>query len=156
VPKEIERKFLVKPRDFDAMAQGVEIRQGYLAASPTRSVRVRIYGPKAFVTIKGATKGASRDEYEYEIPLEDAREILERLCDLAPVDKVRYRIPIGNHVWEVDRFRGANEGLIVAEVELKSETEQVALPDWIDREVTGDPRYYNSNLSQHPFRTWKQ
>ena len=154
--KEIERKFLVKPRDFDAMAKGVEIRQGYLASSPTHSVRVRTYGDKAFVTIKGATKGSSRDEYEYEIPPSDAREILDHLCEVKPIDKVRYRIPFNGHTWEVDRFLGDNEGLLVAEVELKSENESVETPDWIDREVTGDPRYYNSNLSRHPFRTWKQ
>ena len=154
--KEIERKFLVKHRDFDTLAKGVEIRQGYLAASPTLSVRVRTYGDKGFVTIKGATKGASRDEYEYEIPIKDAQEILDRLSEVKPIDKIRYRIPVSGHVWEVDRFRGDNEGLVVAEVELKSETESVELPDWIDREVTGDPRYYNSNLSRHPFRTWNQ
>lgn len=153
--KEIERKFLVKPRDFDAMAQGVEIRQGYLASSRKLSVRVRIYGDKGFVTIKGETKGASRDEFEYEIPLKDAREILDTLSEMKPIEKVRYRIPINGHVWEVDKFRGDNEGLVVAEVELESENETVEMPDWIDREVTDDARYYNSNLSRHPFRTWK-
>jgi adenylate cyclase len=155
MPKEIERKFLVKPRDFDATAKGVAIRQGYITSSPKRSVRVRIYGDKSFVTIKGATLGSSRDEYEYEIPSQDAREILDHLCE-SEIDKVRYRIPFSGHTWEVDQFSGDNEGLIVAEVELKSEKEAVDLPDWIDREVTGDPRYYNSNLSQKPFRTWNK
>src|ERR1700739_2659858 len=104
--KEIERKFLVKHRDFDSLAKGVEIRQGYLASSPTLSVRVRTYGDKAFVTIKGATKGASRDEYEYEIPPQDAREILDNLSETKPIDKIRYRIPAAGHVWGGGRFRG--------------------------------------------------
>lgn len=155
MPKEIERKFLVKPCDFDAMAKGVPIRQGYITSNEKRSVRVRIYGDKSFVTIKGATTGSSRDEYEYPIPLTDAREILDHLCE-SGIDKTRYRIPFEGHTFEVDRFSGDNEGLIVAEVEMKSEKEPVKMPDWIDREVTDDPRYFNSNLSEHPYRTWQK
>jgi adenylate cyclase len=154
--KEIERKFLVKPQDFDSMAKGVEIRQGYITSDRTRSVRVRIYGEKAFVTIKGETKSFTRDEYEYEIPVQDAREIMDRLCESSLIEKKRYRINLGGHTWEVDRFFGENDGLVVAEIELKSETEHVEMPSWIDREVTGDARYYNANLSKHPFREWER
>ena len=152
--KEIERKFIVKPRDWNAMARGVTIRQGYLAATEKHSVRVRVYGDKAYIAIKGATVGATRDEFEYEIPLADANQILDRLCETAPIDKVRYRIPFEGHTFEVDIFDGVNKGLNVAEVEMKSADEKIALPEWIDREITGDPRYFNSNLSLKPFTTW--
>ncbi len=153
--KEIERKFLVHPRKWSDMGAGLVIRQGYLSASKQSSVRVRTYGDKAFVTIKGPTSDITRDEYEYEIPLNDANEILLHLCEHPPIEKMRYRIMYKGHTWEVDEFTGANQGLTVAEVELKDAKEEVELPDWIDREVSGDPRYYNSNLSIKPFSTWK-
>jgi adenylate cyclase len=154
MPKEIERKFLVKSRDFLNLAQGTAIKQGYISSGPTHSVRVRRYGDRAFITIKGPTKGMTRDEFEYEIPLADAEEMLANLCERPPIEKTRYRVAVGNHTFEVDRFGGANAGLVVAEVELASEDEAVEMPDWIGREVTDDPRYYNSNLSRRPFSTW--
>jgi adenylate cyclase len=154
MPKEIERKFLVKTYNFAELAPGIAIKQGYISSGTNHSVRVRCYGDRGFITIKGPTKGATRDEFEYEIPLADAREILANLCEHTPIEKTRYRVRAGKHIFEVDRFAGANEGLIVAEVELASEDEAVELPEWIDREVTDDPRYYNSNLSRRPFSTW--
>ncbi len=153
--KEIERKFLVHPRKWSDVGAGLIIRQGYLYASKQSSVRVRTYGDKAYVTIKGATSDITRDEYEYEIPFNDANEMLVNLCEHPPIEKMRYRIMYKGHTWEVDEFTGANQGLTVAEVELKDAKEQVELPDWIDREVSGDPRYFNSNLSIKPFSTWK-
>jgi adenylate cyclase len=153
--KEIERKFLVHPRKWSDLGAGLVIRQGYLCASKQSSVRVRTYGDKAYVTIKGATADITRDEYEYEIPLNDANEILVNLSEHPPIEKMRYRIVFKGHTWEVDEFTGANRGLTVAEVELKDAKEQVELPDWIDREVSGDPRYFNSNLSIKPFSSWK-
>jgi adenylate cyclase len=155
MPKEIERKFLVHPRKWSDIGAGLVIRQGYLCASKQSSVRVRTYGDKAYVTIKGATADITRDEYEYEIPLNDASEMLVNLCERPPIEKMRYRIVYKGHTWEVDEFTGANQGLTVAEVELKDAKEEVDLPDWIDREVSGDPRYFNSNLSIKPFSTWK-
>jgi adenylate cyclase len=153
--KEIERKFLVQPRKWSDLGPGLVIRQGYLSASKQSSVRVRTYGDKAFLTVKGSTSDATRDEYEYEIPINDANEMLANLCEQPQIEKTRYRIVFKGHTWEVDEFIGENRGLTVAEVELKNTKEQVELPDWIDREVTGDPRYYNSNLSTKPFSTWK-
>jgi adenylate cyclase len=153
--KEIERKFLVQPRKWSDLGPGLVIRQGYLSTSKQCSVRVRTYGDKAYVTIKSATADITRDEYEYEIPLNDANEILVSLCEHPPIEKMRYRIVFKGHTFEVDEFTGANRGLTVAEVELKDAKEPVDLPDWIDREVSGDPRYFNSNLSIKPFSTWK-
>lgn len=153
--KEIERKFLVHPRKWSDLGPGLGIRQGYLCATKQSSVRVRTYGDRAFLTVKGTTSGLTRDEYEYEIPLADANEMLDHLCENPPIEKTRYRIVYKGHTWEVDEFGGANKGLTVAEVELKDSKEHVELPDWIDREVSGDPRYFNSNLSSKPFSTWK-
>jgi adenylate cyclase len=153
--KEIERKFLVHQRKWSDLGAGQPIRQGYLYATKQSSVRVRTYGDKAYVTIKGHTSDNTRDEYEYEIPSSDANEILGSLCENPPIEKIRYRIVFKGHTFEVDEYGGANRGLTTAEVELKDGREQVELPDWIDREVSGDPRYYNSNLSIKPFSTWK-
>lgn len=153
--KEIERKFLVHPRKWSDLGAGLPIRQGYLSASKESSVRVRTYGDKAYVTIKGHTSDTTRDEYEYEIPSTDANEILGALCEHPPIEKIRYRVVFKGHTFEVDEYGGANRGLTVAEVELKDANEQVELPDWIDREVTGDPRYFNSNLSIKPLSSWK-
>ena len=154
--KEIERKFLVRPRKWSELGPGLAIRQGYLSIAIERTVRVRTYGERGYVTIKGKTSGISRDEYEYEIPFNDATEILDGLCIHPLVEKTRYRIPFGGHTFEVDEFIGANLGLTVAEVELKSADEKAELPDWIDREVSGDPRYFNSNLAQKPFSSWEK
>jgi adenylate cyclase len=153
--KEIERKFLVHPRKWSDLGSGLVIRQAYLSSSKHSSVRVRTYGDHGYVTIKGPTSDITRDEYEYEIPSTDANEIMLNLCENPPIEKTRYRIVFKGHTWEVDEFTGANSGLTIAEVELKNSREQVELPDWIDREVSGDPRYFNSNLSIKPFSTWK-
>lgn len=152
--KEIERKFLVKPRKWSELGRGNRIRQGYLSTAKEATVRVRTYGDKAYITVKGLTVGATRDEYEYEIPVDDANAMLDRLCAKPLIEKTRYRIAHSGLTFEVDAFEGVNQGLTVAEVELESEKESVSLPDWIDREVTGDPKYYNANLIAHPFSTW--
>jgi Uncharacterized protein conserved in bacteria len=152
---EIERKFLVS-RDFGgAVARVDRIVQGYLCASAGKTVRVRIYGDKAFLTIKGASDrgGIARSEFEYEIPVADAEALLP-LCESGVIDKIRHLIPFQGHTWEVDVFRGLNAGLILAEIELTSEDEPFERPDWLGEEVTGDTRYYNAMLSQNPYTTW--
>jgi adenylate cyclase len=154
--KEIERKFLVKPHNWSELGPGLKIRQGYLSATIERTVRVRTYGDRGYITIKGKTSGISRDEYEYEIPFGDATEILDNLCLQPLIEKTRYRIPFKGHTFEVDEFNGANRGLTIAEAELKSADEKIELPDWIDREVSDDPRYFNSSLAQKPFSRWEK
>lgn len=149
---EIERRFLVTG-DGWREGTGERLLQGYLSLDPERTVRVRVGGGKAFLTIKGATQGSARPEFEYEIPLADASELL-RLVEGPLVDKLRYRPRCGDHVWDVDEFRGANEGLVVAEVELRDEAEVFARPDWLGREVTQDRRYANASLVQRPYSTW--
>lgn len=151
--KEIERKYLVRGDAWRALAAGVRYRQGYLSTVKERTVRVRTVGERGYLTVKGITVGATRKEFEYEIPAADAASLLE-LCEQPLVEKVRYKIPIGGLTWEVDEFEGVNRGLIVAECELASEDQRVELPAWIGEEVTGDPRYFNSNLIAHPFTTW--
>jgi adenylate cyclase len=151
--KEIERKFLVKAQSWRRPDKGKRYRQGYLSTVKERTVRVRTAGDKGYITVKGVTTGASRAEYEYEIPLADANEML-KLCEQPLIEKTRYRVPIDRVVWEVDEFEGVNAGLITAEVELKSEDQQVKIPDWIDKEVTTDPRYFNANLVAHPYTKW--
>lgn len=151
--KEIERKFLVTGNGWrDAPA--TTYRQGYLSTDRNRTVRVRVAGDKGFLTIKGITVGASRTEYEYSIPVEDALEMLANLCLRPLIEKRRYRVDQGGPIWEVDVFFGDNEGLILAEVELENESQQIDLPPWIGREVTGDARFYNANLITHPYRSW--
>lgn len=153
---EIERKFLVRDTSVLAGVPGVVFRQGYLSTEPERSVRVRRMGDLAFVTIKGISgpTGASRAEFEYPIPAEDADAMLEELALRPLIEKTRYRIEAGGRVWEIDVFAGANEGLVVAEVELPTEDASVVVPAWAGAEVTGDPRYYNANLVGHPYRDW--
>jgi adenylate cyclase len=152
--KEIERKFLVKGDSWRAQAHGKRYRQGYLSTVKERTVRARVAGEQGFLTIKGITVGAARAEYEYEIPLADANEMLDKLCERPIVEKTRYRLPQDDIVWEIDEFEGDNRGLIVAEVELKDEHQSYPKPDWLGEEVTGDPRYFNSNLVKKPFTTW--
>ena len=151
---EIERKFLVVDSRWKSLGTPELLRQGYLNAEPERTVRVRVQGEQAWLTIKGRSEGAARAEWEYPIPLNDANELLDRLCLQPFVEKTRTRVPLGGHVWEVDEFLGANAGLVVAEIELASEEEHFEKPDWIGAEVTGDPRYYNSSLIKRPFKTW--
>ena len=151
---EIERKFLVRDMRWKAIGQGVSLRQGYLSSHPDRIVRVRIEGDAAVMTIKGRTVGATRGEWEYPIPLDDARVFLDRLCEKPIIEKTRYRIPFQGMVWEVDEFHGDNAGLVVAEIELTSEDQSFDKPDWIGEEVTHDSRYFNANLLRHPFSNW--
>ncbi|WP_291287419.1 CYTH domain-containing protein [Flavobacterium sp.] len=155
---EIERKFLVKSADFKEQAFAHnKIAQGYLSAVPERTVRVRIKGERGFITIKGISHqgGMSRFEWENEIPLDEALELL-KLCEKGKIEKTRYEIKSGKHIFEVDEFYGENEGLVMAEIELESETEPFEKPDWLGEEVTDDPRYYNAYLSKNPFKEWKK
>lgn len=152
---EIERKFLLQGEAWRSLGEPVLLRQGYLSADPARVVRVRIQGEGAFLTIKGKSEGATRGEWEYPIPVNEAAELLDTLCQPPLIEKTRRRIPVGAHVWEVDEFLGANAGLVVAEIELGSEDEAFIKPDWIGTEVTQDARYFNSNLIRHPFSSWK-
>ncbi|WP_315789167.1 CYTH domain-containing protein [Fischerella sp. JS2] len=152
--KEIERKFLVKGNDWRKLAEGSVYRQGYIATQKEATVRVRIVGNQGYLTIKGPSVKCSRSEFEYSIPIEDAQEILDKLCDRPLIEKTRYKIDWGSLIWEVDEFEGVNKGLILAEVELTQETQQIELPPWIGEEVSEDPRYFNSNLVKNPFSQW--
>lgn len=155
MPQEIERKFLVKDAGFKRGARSTRYRQGYLVTDPERSVRVRVGGGEAFLTLKGPTRGATRLEYEYPIPVDQAIEILEQLALTPVLDKTRYVVEVEGLVWEVDEFHGENDGLVIAEVELRSENQRITLPDWVGEEVTSDPRYFNQNLVQSPYSRWK-
>lgn len=152
---EVERKFLVKGDAWRALGEPVLIRQGYLCAEPVRVVRVRTSGERAWLTVKGMNIGATRLEFEYPIPLKDASDMLDGFCDRPILEKRRTRIPLGDVTWEVDEFLGENAGLIVAEVELNTADQPVALPEWIGAEVTDDARYFNSNLISRPFSQWR-
>ena len=153
---EIERKFLTTSDAFKKEAYTKNrITQGYLSSIPERTVRVRIKGNKGFLTIKGVSNesGLSRFEWEKEIPLDEAQKLL-LLCEKGIIDKTRFEIKYENHIFEVDEFYGENEGLIMAEIELDSETETFEKPIWLGKEITNDKRYYNSYLSQNPFKNW--
>jgi adenylate cyclase len=152
VGTEIERKFLVHGTEW---RRGVPIRisQGYLSRDTERTVRVRIAGDRAYLTIKGRTRGATRAEFEYEIPRQDAEQLLP-LCDGPPLEKNRYTVTHAGMGWEVDEFLGANAGLVVAEIELREEGQSFSRPSWLSTEVTHDPRYYNSNLIANPYEKW--
>lgn len=154
---EIERKFLVNGDYKSPSFKNFRIKQGYLSLSGMSVVRVRVKGDKAFVTIKSAVEDGKikRNEWEYEIPVADAEEML-LLCEEAVIDKTRYLINVGKHVFEVDEFYGDNEGLLIAEVELQAEDEAFEKPDWLGSEVTGNVRYYNSFLSIHPYKEWRE
>ena len=152
--KEIERKFLVKEGAWRNV-KGTRYLQGYLNSAKERNVRVRTMEDKAYLTIKGIAIGASRMEFEYEIPLQDADELLE-ICEKPLIEKTRYKVQEGGFVWEVDEFFRENQGLIVAEVELESEDQEFPKPDWVREEVTGDPRYFNSNLIKNPYIKWSK
>jgi adenylate cyclase len=152
--REIERKFLVRGDGWRPGARTVFYRQGYLLAEAGRTIRVRVQGDQAFLTIKGRTETIARLEYEYPIPVADAHEMLERLCRQPFVEKYRSTIEHAGMTWEVDEFLGENQGLIVAEVELESEDQVVERPEWVGEEVTHDPRYLNANLATYPFARW--
>jgi CYTH domain-containing protein len=151
---EIERKFLVRGTDW-RNGTGVRFSQGYLNRDKDRTVRVRIAGGKAFLTIKSVTQGATRAEFEYPIPMEDAEQLL-KLSDGPIIEKDRYRIVHDGALWEVDEFRGDNAGLVLAEIELKSEDQPFSRPTWLGEEVTQDRRYYNSSLAGYPYREWRE
>ncbi|HEY3447648.1 MAG TPA: CYTH domain-containing protein [Myxococcales bacterium] len=153
--REIERKFLVKGEGWRGLAPAVDYRQGYLRTTGA-TVRVRIAGEKGFLTIKGPTQGIGRAEFEYAIPVADARELLDTLCARPQIEKRRHRIPLGAHVWEVDDFLGENAGLVVAEIEIREESEAFEKPEWIGEEVSHDHRYANSALAERPFKTWSR
>lgn len=152
--KEIERKFLVDPKKFATSASYKHIRQGYLSYDPERTVRVRISGESAWLTIKGKSTGIARDEFEYSIPVKDAA-ILLAMAKGYLIEKNRFYETVGGKLWEIDRFEGDNEGLWIAEIELESENEEFILPRWVSDEVSEDPRYYNSYLSQNPYKNWQ-
>ena len=154
--KEIERKFLVKNDDFKNNSVAVLFRQGYLSTDIDRVVRVRIEGNQAKLTIKGRNSGMTRDEFEYEIPVDQAKELLDKLCLKPIIEKYRYKVEVDNLIWEVDKCRGYNEGLIIAEVEVPSEDYRFDIHEWIDKEVTGIEIYYNSYISQHPYKNWQK
>lgn len=154
---EIERKFLVISDDFKTEAfKKTRLVQGYLNSHKERAVRVRLKGDLGFLTVKGPSSknGLSRFEWEKEISANEAKELLN-LCESGIIDKIRYEVKLKNHIFEIDEFFGDNEGLVVAEVELKNENETFEKPKWLGEEVTGNPKYYNSQLSQQPFKTWK-
>lgn len=154
--KEIERKFLVVDEQWRGAADaGLYMSQGYLQSGAQSSIRVRIAGDKAWLNIKSATLDIARQEYEYEIPCTDAREILATLCQGLVVEKTRYHVPFGGHLWEVDVFAGDNTGLVVAEIELKDENESFELPPWAGEEVSHHARYYNVCLAKQPYKNWR-
>jgi CYTH domain-containing protein len=150
---EIERKFRVKEGAWRE-ASATRYRQGYLSTDKERTVRVRTINDKAYLTIKGITVGASRAEFEYEIPVADAEDMLDNLCEKPLIEKNRYKVEAGALTWEVDEFFGENQGLIIAEIELQSEDQPFDKPDWVTEEVTADPRYYNANLIKNPYSSW--
>jgi adenylate cyclase len=154
--REIERKFLVTGNDWRRQAVGMEYRQGYLCADGDRTVRVRIAGEKAFVTIKGKSSGISRMEFEYAIPVEDAKVLLAELCEQPIIEKIRYKIDYQGFVWEVDEFLGDNAGLLVAEIELAEEEQAFEKPPWVGAEVSADRRYSNAGLVRYPFSRWEK
>ena len=152
---EIERKFLVVNDQWrDAVVSKSRLQQGYLATQANASIRVRISDDRAWLNVKGTTVGVSRHEFEYEIPLQDAREMLQHVAEKPFIDKTRYRVRHGEHIWDLDLFAGENAGLIVAEVELESESQPFELPPWAGEEVSHDTRYYNVNLVKHPYSRW--
>ena len=153
--KEIERKFLVTD-DSWREAEGRDYSQGYLSIDKERTVRVRIEENRAHLTIKGITEGATRAEYEYSIPVADARTLLDDLCLQPLIKKRRYKVNYRGMVWEIDEFSADNAGLVVAEIELQHPEQTFDLPPWIGEEVTDDPRFYNANLVTHPYSRWKK
>ena len=151
---EIERKFLIDTEKLGTLENGYQIKQGYIQTVDYTTVRVRIRDKDAFLTIKGKSEGATRLEFEYPIPLKDANDMLDNLCQTSFIDKTRYLLKHEGHVWEIDIFEGENKGLVVAEIELKSEDEAFTFPNWVTQEVTDDNRYFNSNLIENPYLNW--
>ena len=154
MPLEIERKFLVIDNSWRKESEGELYRQGYLSSVKDRVVRVRVAGSRAFLTIKGPSNGAARLEFEYEIPVEEADEMLDKLCLRPFIEKYRYKVGYGGLVWEIDEFIGENTGLVLAEIELTDPAQEIEIPEWIGREVTGEAKYYNVNLVTRPYLQW--
>lgn len=152
---EIERKFLLVGEAWKKLAQGVRYRQGYLSTSKESTVRVRTIENTGYLTVKGKSTGATRSEFEYEIPVEDANTMLDQLCAKPLIEKKRYKIEYEGFTWEVDEFFGENQGLVVAEIELESEDQPYTKPEWVGAEVTEDQRYFNSNLARNPYCSWE-
>ena len=150
---EIERKFLLRNDDWRTLGVPIHYAQGYLVADGERTVRIRVAATKGYLTIKGQSKGFSRKEFEYPVPVKDALEML-KLCALPVIEKYRTKVMHEGKIWEIDEFEGDNKGLFMAEIELESEDETFSVPAWIGQEVTGDPRYYNSCLARNPYKNW--
>ncbi len=153
--KETERKFLVSGDSWRNQDEGILYRQGYIRTKGKVTVRVRIAGDSGYLTIKGPTTGISRSEFEYRIPLADARKMLDSICDKPLIEKKRHRLEYKGMIWEVDEFFGDNAGLVLAEIELSDEKQQFEKPDWVGAEVSNDNRYYNASLAENPFKRWK-
>jgi adenylate cyclase len=151
---EIERKFLTRDDTWRAKAVGVPFRQGYLSTDPARVVRVRTMGERGVITLKSQRQGLVRGEWEYSIPKADAVELLDTLCLPPLIEKTRFHVRVGAHLWEVDEFAGENRGLVVAEIELEEPDEPFVMPPWAGDEVSDDPRYLNANLARQPYSTW--
>lgn len=151
---EIERKFLLINDDWRG-PKGKLYRQGYLHIGPQKVIRVRVVESTGYLTIKSKVSDLTRQEYEYEIPVDEANELLNKLCDKPLIEKTRYRIPYKGMIWEIDEFFGDNASLILAEIELEDESQSFSVPSWLGEEVSADERYYNAYLSQHPYNTWK-
>ena len=153
---EIERKLLLKNEDWKTeCGKGIKIRQGYLNSHVERTVRVRLSGEKGEITIKGKTNNLTRKEFEYQVPFEDALSLIE-LCETPLIEKTRFIINKGNQIWEIDEFKGENQGLVVAEIELDNENQSLELPSWVGVEVSQDSKYYNSSLIVNPFKNWSK
>ena len=152
---EIEKKFLISSDNWKDLGEGKEYCQGYLSSGTGPSMRIRTIGERGIITVKGPTVDGKRLEFEYDIPFPDAQEMLEKLCHKPLIEKTRYKIPHEGFIWEVDVFKGENKGLIFAEIELESIDQVFDIPEWIGKEVTGDVRYYNANLVNNPYSSWK-
>ncbi|MCW8826759.1 MAG: CYTH domain-containing protein [Gammaproteobacteria bacterium] len=152
--QEIERKFLIDLDSLGKLTGGSSIKQGYISTKDLTTVRIRIRGEQGFLTLKGESRGASRLEFEYSIPVNDAEEILSTLCSRPLIEKIRYEVKHKSRLWEIDIFKGDNSGLVIAELELETEDAAFDLPNWVRLEVTGEPRYYNANLLNYPYRCW--
>ncbi len=151
---EIEKKFLIKRIPIEQITHSENINQGYIVSDEKKVIRVREKGDDYFITIKGNKIGISRFEFEYKIPKSDALELFKNFCEIGLIKKTRHYVEYHGHIWEIDEFHADNEGLIVAEIELKSENEEFDIPNWVSREVTSDPKYYNMNLTIEPYKDW--
>lgn len=154
MPLEIEKKFLMKNSGWRDNAEGVLYKQGYIVRTPQKSVRIRTFKNRGYITIKGSKAGITRSEFEYEIPFAEATELLNDFCEKKFIEKTRYKIEFGGKLWEIDEFHGDNNGLIIAEIELNSPDEKFSLPPWIGEEVSHDSKYFNSNLIDFPYSKW--